>query len=270
MKPIFYLIAACATSAGLIQDDVVEHNGFFIDPELPDGNYHVTMGRDGAAPLVKRWHAKEKRWHRLEVREPKAKGWGSGEYTFVVDENQGRVVDVNLDLYAQSKLPVPVSDTGCYHSHEYETFNYALDADDYRHTKQSFYNWCDLYPVNTGHVELALKGNVAVYVCMRRRGDTKYCSEAEFEDCEAHMNRTCGAGPAWTWIKDWSKEYGRSWKGQKVCGKTGKYFTHPSPGYWDDVKISSDTSRGRPEHERPEWKYHGPGVATGGKKPRGA
>lgn len=269
MKLVLYFILAALVGLDVTQQSEEhedEHDGFYLDSNLPDGNYQVTLQAKGTAPLIKRWEPKEKRWGHLQPRASR-EGAGSGEYTFVVDEDEGRVVDVSLDLYSQSKLPVPVTKTGCFHSQLYETFNYELDAEDYRHSKMAFYNWCDVYPLGRFHIEMALKGNVAVYVCTRGQGGSQFCSEAEYEDAEAHMNKTCGAAPAFTWIKSWNKEYGRSWKGQRICGKYGKNFRHPTPNLFDDNTIANGEAklnRPLPLRHRPEWKYHGEGSALHG------
>lgn len=234
MKPISSLIIWATVCAA--------HNGFYVDPEMPDGHYRISYSDndESAEPLVKRLEPETSRWRHFSKR----KQGGSGEYNLVVDEDTQTVESVNYDLHGQADLPLPVSEKGCF-----EQFgNYTLDQDDYLASKYSLYNWCKMYSFTSDHIELSLKGNVAVYACNRNSGTTgrNYCSEGEFKAAEAIMNQTCGTAAAYTFMHKWAKEYGRTWKGLQICSGRAKLFRYTGSGDWGPFKDQHAPDIGKP------------------------
>ncbi|PHH72449.1 hypothetical protein CDD82_5975 [Ophiocordyceps australis] len=192
-------------------------HGFLVDAAMPDGQYSIDLMANGNH-LVHRWSESGKRWQKLRKRQ------GTTETTFLVDDDLQEVKSVSYDQYAPQRLPFPEAETHCLHYRDYNTLNYPLIQADYYASKQALFNWCNLYPVVEGHVALALDGNVAVYVCQRRMTglSTNYCSEGEFKAAEARINATCGLSSGYTYIRDWNKEYGRAWRGERTCRRWGQ------------------------------------------------
>lgn len=199
--------------------------GFHIDPSLPDGNYRITLSDEPSSTphIVKRWEPLQRRWQALEKR-----GTGTNQYTFLVDEADGQVKEVALDVHAKTSLPIPVTLSECIPFRRYEGQNRTLIQDDYYASKQAFFNWCEMFPIVQGHIEMALNGNVAVWACQRRYKmlHRNWCSEAEYEEAERYMNQSCQGGPAWVYMGPWKKEYGRGWKGDHACRNWAKFVTN--------------------------------------------
>ncbi|PHH65791.1 hypothetical protein CDD81_1518 [Ophiocordyceps australis] len=229
-------LLAAVLSAGLLamsrSAPVDSHDqGFFIDPAMPDGQYSIDLAANGNH-LVRRWSESGQRWQKLRKRE------GTTETTFLVDDHLQEVKAVSYDQYAPQRLPFPEAETHCLHYRDYNTLNYPLIQADYYASKRALFNWCSLFPIVDGHVALALDGNVAVYVCQRRKTglSTNYCSEGEFKAAEARINATCGLSSGYTFIRDWNKEYGRAWRGERTCRRWGqmKGLLHVGPVTFND------------------------------------
>lgn len=231
--------------------------GFFIDPRMEDGEYIIEIPEDETSePLVKRWEPLKKRGG-FPVRLPPQrappppkpfyglqKRRGTGQMSFIYDEDTKRVEEVQADLYHDGTLPLQNPRTRCHHGSHYPTLYYSMNPDDYRASKQSFFNWCEVYGFRKGHVELSLKGSVAVYVCQKKvvMVGPNRCSEGEYLAAEALMNETCGElKPGKVFMKAWNKEYGRSFKGSHICGTFGDYLVLPgvseNAGFGDEYRV---------------------------------
>ena len=184
--------------------------------------------------FLAQWPSAKHKWFtagQAEARPPHFvddKGTPSDAYTFIVDDDTGTFADLSVDLPNEGELPMKPAETRCVTNAKYSTMmEYGLDPADYYASKQGLYNWCDVYRFENVHIEMALRGTVAVYVCQETFEFDSYnsCSEAEYEWAEIAFNNTCGDGPAWSYFAPpFHKRYGRTWKGERVCtGETTKY-----------------------------------------------
>lgn len=238
---------------GLAAARAVVSQGFYLDPRMEDGEYsiHVPYHDDdddgdatsngvkpAAAPLVRRWEPQSRTWEHvvnltsspppppLSSLRRFGKRFGTGEMTFVFNEETKAVENLALDTFHTGELPLLRAELNCDHSVHYPTMFEDLDADDYRASRRSFFNWCELYTFRGGHVEVSLKGSVAVYTCARLHvyETPQRCSEGEYIEAERLMNRTCGRlKPGRVSMDPWAKEYGRAFKGTAICNT---YETH--------------------------------------------
>lgn len=222
-------------------------DGFEVDPDLPDGHYSITVHQNGSHHM-RRWTPHSKRWHSMEKRQ------GTGEYTFLVDDANGGMMDVAYDIFSKQRLPLPNPQTQCIHSRPYGPLNYPLIADDYRASKIALYNYCDAFQFIEGHISMALNGNVMAYVCQRRVTSLGHatCAEAEYKAAEALMNRTCGDSAGYVWMSSWNKEYGRMWKGEKVCRRWGDFH----PNRRKDRTFDDPKNRGKIDRSEPKGDYN--------------
>ena len=221
-------------------------DGFDVDTNLPDGHYSITVYQNGSQHM-RRWAPDEKRWHAMEKRQ------GTGEYTFLVDDAKGSVVDVAFDSYSKQRVPLPNPQTQCVHLRQYGPLNYPLIADDYRESKRALYNFCNVFKFVEGHVSMALNGNVMAYVCQRRATSLgrNTCAEAEYKAAEALMNKTCGDSAGYVWIKKWNKEYGRMWKGEKPCRRWGEF----KPNWRKGPTFDDPKGRGKADRKEPKGDF---------------
>ncbi|CAM1510479.1 Fc.00g008140.m01.CDS01 [Cosmosporella sp. VM-42] len=197
---------------------------WIIDHDLPDGRYHIALpqandtnttkplvkryphdmasglerrGSEGSLNLVKRYYNKHNGVYPKRLTDDK----------WVIEKETG-------------KVPIPITENGC------EDHSRDLDEDDYLASKQSFFNWCALYHGYGDHIELSLKGTVAVFACTN--GPQMSCSGKEYEYAEKVFDKACGEKkPGWIYARDWAKGYGRAFKGTDVCGVWDMVLTHP-------------------------------------------
>ncbi|PHH90021.1 hypothetical protein CDD83_4705 [Cordyceps sp. RAO-2017] len=211
-------------------DDELDAEGFHIHPDLPDGHYNIELRRDGEH-LVRRWAPLQKRWEQLEAppqkrreRLEKRQG-GTGQVTFLVDEDTTTVEGVSQDLFTLQRLPLPRTLISCEPDRSYNTLRYPLPKADYEASREALFNWCNIYKMYEGHVSLALNGTVAVYACQRKfnKMGLNICSKAEFLAVEARVDNACGNSSGYGFIYDWGKEYGRTWKGEAVCRRWNQF-----------------------------------------------
>jgi hypothetical protein len=236
--------------------------GFYIDPDLEDGEYRFELPDDETSkplligPRGPQLHSP----FRDPIDKPRKypppfhvlkKRGGTGQMSYIYNEDTKRVEDVQADLYHAGVLPLPHPEKRCHHDSHYPTVYYDMNADDYRASKQSLFNWCDLYGFRSGHVELSLQGSVAVYVCQPKvvMVGPNRCSEGEYLAAEALMNETCGElKPAKVFIKEWNKEYGRSFKGSHVCGRHGDHLI--LPGAKEGAIFGKDEYKKKPSRKK--------------------
>ncbi|KAM4060664.1 hypothetical protein HRG_001790 [Hirsutella rhossiliensis] len=242
-----------AVAMGLWALAAAEFDGFHIDPSLPDGHYSIHLKEDGNHH-VRRWTSHKKRWQRLQKRQ------GTHEYTWLVDDETNKVEGLALDSFAKQRVPVPPMRVSCIHLREYNTLNYPLPADDYRASKQALFNYCNIFNFIEGHIAMALNGTVAVYVCQRKVTiiHENVCAEAEYKAVEARLNQSCGDASAYGFIGDWNKEYGRNWRGEKVCRRWGKkVYNSPANFNFENLPgngaLTSEPFGDRPEKSKEQF-----------------